>query len=174
MPWNNWARVHQNQRSQHTGTAEPARSGACAPQREKPARVPRWQPAQPRQGEVRNHQYGRERLTRVNLPRWRQTENGQSETQSDTRRRWGLPRDFTSPYPPPNSINQEPKYEKQPRRPFFFFAVCKSLLHLWPHGLQRARLPHLSPSPGVRSNSCPLSQFPSIMTLLFYGQILQI
>ena len=28
---------------------------------------------------------------------------------------------------------------------------------LWPHGLQHARLPCLSPSPGVCSNSCPLS-----------------
>ena len=28
---------------------------------------------------------------------------------------------------------------------------------LWPHGLQHARLPCPSPSPGVCSNSCPLS-----------------
>ena len=28
---------------------------------------------------------------------------------------------------------------------------------LWPHGLQRARLPCTSPSPGACSNSCPLS-----------------
>ena len=28
---------------------------------------------------------------------------------------------------------------------------------LWPHGLQHARLPCSSPSPGVCSNSCPLS-----------------
>ena len=28
---------------------------------------------------------------------------------------------------------------------------------LWPHGLQHARLPCPSPSPGVYSNSCPLS-----------------
>ena len=30
---------------------------------------------------------------------------------------------------------------------------------LWPHGLQHAGLPWPSPSPGVCSNSCPLSQW---------------
>ena len=30
---------------------------------------------------------------------------------------------------------------------------------LWPHGLQQARLPCLSPAPRVYSNSCPLSQW---------------
>ena len=30
---------------------------------------------------------------------------------------------------------------------------------LWPHGLQHAKPPCLSPSPGVYSNSCPLSQW---------------
>ena len=30
---------------------------------------------------------------------------------------------------------------------------------LWPHGLQHARFPCPSPSPGVFSNSCPLSQW---------------
>ena len=30
---------------------------------------------------------------------------------------------------------------------------------LWPHGLQHARLPCLSPSSGACSNSCPLSQW---------------
>ena len=30
---------------------------------------------------------------------------------------------------------------------------------LWPHGLMHARLPCPSPSPGARSNSCPLSQW---------------
>ena len=30
---------------------------------------------------------------------------------------------------------------------------------LWPHGLQHARLPCLSPTPGVYSNWCPLSQW---------------
>ena len=30
---------------------------------------------------------------------------------------------------------------------------------LWPHGLQHARLPSLSPTPGVCPNSCPSSQW---------------
>ena len=30
---------------------------------------------------------------------------------------------------------------------------------LWLHGLQHARLPHPSPTPGACSNSCPLSQW---------------
>ena len=30
---------------------------------------------------------------------------------------------------------------------------------LWPHGLQHARPPCLSPNPGVHSNSCPLSRW---------------
>ena len=30
---------------------------------------------------------------------------------------------------------------------------------LWPHGLQHARFPRLSPSPGACSNSCPLNQW---------------
>ena len=30
---------------------------------------------------------------------------------------------------------------------------------LWPHGLQHARSPCSSPTPGVYSNSCPLSQW---------------
>ena len=30
---------------------------------------------------------------------------------------------------------------------------------LWPHGLQHARLPCPSPTPGVYSNSCPLSRW---------------
>ena len=38
----------------------------------------------------------------------------------------------------------------------FNFSVMSN--SLWPHGLQHARLPHPSPSPGVCSNSCPLSQ----------------
>ena len=37
---------------------------------------------------------------------------------------------------------------------------------LWPHGLQHARLPYLSPSPRVYSNSYPLSQWchPTILS----------
>ena len=51
---------------------------------------------------------------------------------------------------------------------FFFFIFVTLLLllfscqvvsdSLWAHGLQHARLPCPSPSPGVCSNSCPLSQ----------------
>ena len=37
---------------------------------------------------------------------------------------------------------------------------CSVLSHsLWPHGLQHARPPCLSPVPGVDSNSCPMSQW---------------
>ena len=43
------------------------------------------------------------------------------------------------------------------------FVVTVQLLScynsLWPHGLQQARLPSPSPSPGVCSNSCPLSRW---------------
>ena len=31
--------------------------------------------------------------------------------------------------------------------------------YLWPHGLQHTRLPCPSPTPGVHSNSCPLSHW---------------
>ena len=51
-----------------------------------------------------------------------------------------------------------------PLTPFLLlamFVVVQSLSHvwLWPHGLQHARLPCSSPSPGVCLNSCPLSQW---------------
>jgi len=36
-------------------------------------------------------------------------------------------------------------------------SVVSLCLTLWSHGLQHARLPCLSPSPGACSNSCPLS-----------------
>ena len=38
-----------------------------------------------------------------------------------------------------------------------FSSVAQSCLTLWPHGLQHARLPCPSPTPGAYSNSCPLS-----------------
>ena len=38
-------------------------------------------------------------------------------------------------------------------------SVTKSCLTLRPHGLQHARLPCPSPTPGAYSNSCPLSQW---------------
>ena len=38
------------------------------------------------------------------------------------------------------------------------FVSCEVISDsLWPHGLQRARLPSLSLSPGLCTNSCPLS-----------------
>ena len=40
----------------------------------------------------------------------------------------------------------------------FHFSASKGDL-LWPHGLQHTRLPCPLPSPGVCSNSCPLSQW---------------
>ena len=44
---------------------------------------------------------------------------------------------------------------------FLSISSVQSLSHsLWPHGLQQyARLPCPSPTPGVYSNSCPLSQW---------------
>ena len=45
-------------------------------------------------------------------------------------------------------------------------SVAKSCLTLRPHGLQHARLPYLSLSPGVCSNSCPL------LVMLYYHLIL--
>ena len=38
------------------------------------------------------------------------------------------------------------------------FSLSVVSCSLWPHGLQRARLPWPSPYPGVCSSSCPLSQ----------------
>ena len=53
--------------------------------------------------------------------------------------------------------------EQSPPR-FYVVVCCCSVAQLchdtwWPHGLQRARLPRPSLSPGVCSNSCPLSQW---------------
>ena len=40
-----------------------------------------------------------------------------------------------------------------------FSSVTQSYLTLQPHGLQQARLPCPSPTPGVHSNSCPLGRW---------------
>ena len=40
-----------------------------------------------------------------------------------------------------------------------FSSVAQSCLTLQPHGLQHARPPCLSPTPGVYPNSCPLSRW---------------
>ena len=50
---------------------------------------------------------------------------------------------------------------------FCCYCYCSVMSNsLWPHGRQHARLPCLSPSPGVCSNSCPLSWWchPSILS----------
>ena len=69
----------------------------------------------------------------------------------------------------PNTINiknQEAKSYQQPNNfrteQQISAVVVQSLRRvqlLWPHGLQHARLPCLSPSPRACSNSCPLSQW---------------
>ena len=40
-----------------------------------------------------------------------------------------------------------------------FSSVTQSCPTLWPHGLQYARLPYPSPTPGAYSNSCPLNRW---------------
>ena len=52
--------------------------------------------------------------------------------------------------------------------PSFIFSVSQfshSVVSdsLWPHGLQHARPPCLPPTPGIYSNSCPLSQWASFL-----------
>ena len=49
---------------------------------------------------------------------------------------------------------------------FSYSAVTDSL---WPHGLQHARPPDPSPTPGIHSNSCPSSQWchPAISSSVF-------
>ena len=42
---------------------------------------------------------------------------------------------------------------------FLLFSRSVVSNSLWPHGLQHARLPCPSPSPGACSNSCPLSKW---------------
>ena len=47
----------------------------------------------------------------------------------------------------------------RPQRPLLLLLSCSVVSgSLRPHGLQHARLPCPSPTPGVYSNSCPLSQ----------------
>ena len=50
-------------------------------------------------------------------------------------------------------------FDHSPRTGYFqFSSVAQLCLTLRPHGLQHARPPCPSPTPGVYSNSCPLSQ----------------
>ena len=48
-----------------------------------------------------------------------------------------------------------------PTQPLLSVQFSRSVMSdsLWPHGLQHARLPCPSPTPGVYSNSCPLSRW---------------
>ena len=72
----------------------------------------------------------------------------------------------------------------EPQIKFYWFiwfaaAAAKSLQlcpTLWPHGLQHTRLPCPSPTPGVYSNSCPLSRwcYPTISsTVVPFSSCLQ-
>ena len=56
-----------------------------------------------------------------------------------------------------------------------FSSVTQSCPTLWPHGLQHARPPCLSPTPGLYSNSCPLSQWchPTISSSVIHFSQLQ-
>ena len=57
-----------------------------------------------------------------------------------------------------------------------FSSVTQSCPTLWPHGLQHTRLPCPSPTPGVYSNSCPLSRwcYPNISsTVVPFSSCLQ-
>ena len=51
------------------------------------------------------------------------------------------------------------KVKQSVKSPFQFSSVTQSCPTLWPHGLQHARPPCLSPTAGVCSNSCPLSRW---------------
>ena len=59
------------------------------------------------------------------------------------------------------------------------FSCSVMYISLWPHGLQQARLPCTSPTPGAYPNSCPLSQWchptvPSCRPLLLLPSIFPI
>ena len=54
-------------------------------------------------------------------------------------------------------------------RPLLLFSCSVRSDSLWPHGLQHARLPCPSPSPGACSNSCPLSQWCDPMDYTAHG-----
>ena len=50
-------------------------------------------------------------------------------------------------------------FDKETYQGMFQFSCSVMSNSLWPHGLQHARLPCPSPTPGACSNSCPLSQW---------------
>ena len=56
-------------------------------------------------------------------------------------------------------LNVKNKHESNKKiNGLLFFSPTVVYDSLWPHGLQHARLPFPSPSPGACSNSCPFSQ----------------
>ena len=59
-------------------------------------------------------------------------------------------------------------YCPKPSTDSLFSSVVQSCLTLWPRGLQHARLPYPSPTPGTYSKSCPLSRWchPTILSSL--------
>ena len=59
----------------------------------------------------------------------------------------------------PCSQNQLQEKETTLQIPWVQFSCSVMSNSLWPHGLQHARLPCLSTTPGAYSNSCPLSQW---------------
>ena len=63
----------------------------------------------------------------------------------------------TSPVSPELQVDSLPlSHQGSPSVQFSHSVVSSSL---WPHGLQHARLPYPSPTPGAYSNSCPSSQW---------------
>ena len=75
-------------------------------------------------------------------------------------RKWGRPHSAWSwpwsPVMPPLNMSLLPWKTAFPSIQFSLSVVSDSL---WPHGLQHARPPCPSPTPGVHSNSCPSSQW---------------
>jgi len=63
-----------------------------------------------------------------------------------------------------DSVTKSTKHSKTGLRSSVQFSRSVMSNSLWPHGLQHARPPCSSPTPGAYSNSCPLSQWchPSI------------
>ena len=58
-----------------------------------------------------------------------------------------------------DSVTKSTKHSKTGLRSSVQFSRSVMSSSLWPHGLQQARPPWSSPTPGAYSNSCPLSQW---------------
>ena len=71
------------------------------------------------------------------------------------------PGDLPDPGDPVSCINRQILYHVSPSPKFHQFQFSHSVManSLRPHGLQHAKPPCPSPTPGVYSNSCPLSQW---------------